>query len=432
VSRPAVTVVMPFAGGEPSARAALAALRTVRTGPDDERILVDNTGCVPDGDGIRVIVATDEQSPAYARNVGAEHANGAWILFLDADVTIPADLLERYFATPVGDHVGALAGGVRSAPGGSSLAARYGAAKGFLSQDAHMAHAYLPRAVAANLLVRRTAFQQVGGFFEGVRAAEDTDFSWRLQRAGWDLEGRPDAAVEHRYRDTVRALRRQWRGYAAGRAWLGRRYEDFRPEPALRRAATRVIGRHGQRAVPSPSPTVGTTASPPPPRRIELAGYRALDAVLGLEELAGLALSNRPRRSGAVPTQVVLVADRFPGRGDPLVDFAVTLTGARVEASARPEAVAPPVARELRIDYREDDGALQRAAALARLAVRHPLRSASDVLRRRPGDPGLAAVAPAVARLRHDAGARVHPLGGADARALAERLARLSGRRMES
>jgi hypothetical protein len=425
---------MPFAGSEPAARAALASLRTVRTGPGDERILVDNTGCVPDADGIQIVLATAERSPAYARNVGAEHARGDWILFLDADVTIPAELLDRYFAGPVGDRVGALAGGVRSAPGGSSLAARYGAAKGFLSQDAHLGHGYLPRAVAANLLVRRAAFEQVGGFFEGIRAAEDTDFSWRLQRAGWELEGRPDATVEHRYRDTVRALRRQWRGYAAGRAWLGRRYEGFQPEPAVRRAASRVLRHRGAAAAPTrraaPTPRGGPAI--PSPGRAERAGYLALDVVLGVEELAGFALSNHPRRSARTPTQVVLVADRFPTRGDPLVDFAATLAAARVEASARPEAVAPPATRELRIDYREDDGALQRVTALARLLVRHPLRSVSDLLHRRPGDPGLASIAPAVARLRHDDRARLHPLGGADARALAERLATLSGRRLES
>ena len=266
---------------------------------------------------------------------------------------------------------------MRSAPGGSSLAARYGAAKGFLSQDAHLAHAYLPRAVAANLLVRRAAFEQVGGFFEGVRAAEDTDFSWRLQRAGWGLEGRPAAAVEHRYRDTVRALRRQWRGYAAGRAWLGRRYDGL---PARARAAP---GRRARAPTPRPgehrSAAAGARTAAPdaaPWVAPSAAGYLALDAVLGVEELAGFALSNHPRRSPApAPTLVVLVADRFPARGDPLVDFAVTLAGARVEASARPDAVAQPAARELRIDYREDDGALQRATALARLLLRHPLRA---------------------------------------------------------
>ena len=49
-----------------------------------------------------------------------------------------------------------------------------------------------------------------------------------------------EASVEHRYRTTLRDLRSQWRGYAAGRAWLARRYDGFEPEPALRRASSRA------------------------------------------------------------------------------------------------------------------------------------------------------------------------------------------------
>jgi hypothetical protein len=286
----------------------------------------------------------------------------------------------------------------------------------------------MPRAAAANLLVRRDAFEAIGGFYEGVRAAEDTDFSWRLQRAGWRLEARRGAVVEHRYRTTVRALRRQWRGYAAGRAWLGRRYEGFTPEPALQRAAGRVLRRH---AAPPPAALGSATHLPPRRGRLERGRFLALDAVLGVEELAGFALSNRPRREGRAPARVVLVADRFPARDDPLVDFALTHAGARVEASARPEAPASRAVRGLTIDYREDDGRAARALALARLLVRHPPRCARDLVVRRPGAPRLAALAPAVARLVRDGDARVHPLGGQEARAVAARLARLAGRRLE-
>ena len=49
-------------------------------------------------------------------------------------------------------------------------------------------------------------------FYEGVRAGEDTDFSWRIQAAGWRLELRSEASVEHRYRTTLKDLRSQWRG----------------------------------------------------------------------------------------------------------------------------------------------------------------------------------------------------------------------------
>jgi GT2 family glycosyltransferase len=453
--RPGVSVVMPFAGSRAEAEAALSALAALRTGPADELILVDNGGSLRDPlagslrepggaghAGVIVVRAEGERSPAHARNVGAAHAVRDWILFLDADCHAGADLLDRFLSEPIADDVGALAGAVVPAPGAVSFAARYGAARSFLNQDAHLAHGYMPRAVAANLLVRRAAFEAVGGFYEGVRAAEDTDFSWRLQRAGWRLAARPQARVEHSYRTTVRALRRQWRGYAAGRAWLARRYDGFAPEPALFRAAGRVVHLRGPRRSPAAPPPAVAPPRPAPlvgPSRLERGGFLALDALLGVEELAGFALSNRPHRDGtaAGAVNVVLVAERFPAKGDPLADFALTLAGARIEAAARPEALEWRAASDLRVDYREDDGAGERLVALIRLAVRHPWRCMWDLAlgsRRRSSvsAPGLAAIAPAVIRLLQDDDARVLALGTDDARAVAARLAHLAGRRLDA
>jgi GT2 family glycosyltransferase len=422
---------MPFAGDERAAQAALDALLALDLRPGDELILADNSGVAVARGGVAVIPATGERSPAYARNVGASVAHGEWILFLDADCRAPRGLLDAYFAAPVADDVGALAGEVVPMPGGDTLASRYGSARSFLGQQSHLNHPYRPRAVAANLLVRRAAFEQIGGFYEGVRAAEDTDFSWRLQQADWRLELRRRAQVEHRYRASLRQLRRQWRGYAAGRAWLARRYDGFAPEPAVTRALGRLRGRTRAR--------LGSGAAPAPARgapavesgRLERGRYLALDALLSAEELAGLALSNRPagrRRSAA---DVVVVADRFPVRRDPLVEFVRALEHVRVEAAARPDWPDPETARGLQIDYREDDGIAARAGALVALVARHPLRAAADVLARRRGEPPLSSLAPAALRLVHDRGARVHAVRGDEVRATARRLARLAGRPLD-
>jgi GT2 family glycosyltransferase len=422
---------MPFAGTTSDGWEAIAALLALARREGDVLILADNSGTVspPAGGTITVIRVHGERSPAHARNAGAEHAESDWILFLDADCRGPAQLLDAYFAEPIADDVGALAGEVVPAPDRSTVAARYGANKSFLSQQAHLAHPYRPRAVAANLLVRRAAFEQIGGFYEGVRAAEDTDFSWRLQQAGWRLELRRGASVEHRYRATIRGLRRQWRGYAAGRAWLARRYEGFEPEPALVRALARSAGRRrGGWRGSEPA------KRPPTPRtsRIERTQRLALDALLGVDELTGLVLSNRPARSApGGHAEVVLVADSFPAHGDPLVDFASTLERVRVEAVRRPAAVVLDVARKLQIDYREDDGIATRIWATSRLLVRHPVRCLRDELGRRRHAPGLPALAPAVIRLQREPHARVHPLGVGDVREIARRLAALSGRRFD-
>jgi GT2 family glycosyltransferase len=437
VSRPAVSVVMPFAGDAHAAHAAIDALLALELRPGDELILADNSGTIdpparPRG-GVAVIRAVGERSPSHARNAGAAAAHCDWILFLDADCRAPRGLLDAYFTAPVADDVGALAGEVVPMPDAETLVSRYGSARSFLSQQAHLSHPYRPRAVAANLLVRRAAFEQIGGFYEGVRAAEDTDFSWRLQQAGWRLELRRGAEVEHRYRATLRELRRQWRGYAAGRAWLARRYEGFTPEPAVRRAARR-LGRSAlrpARAAIGPGSAPSRAAPAVSAGRLERGQYLALDALLSIDELAGLALSNRPGGDRPSPAEVVVVADRFPMRKDPLVEFVGTLGHARVEAAARPDSPNPTVMQALRIDYREDDGIAARAGALLALLLRHPLRCAADITARRPGGPGLLELAPAVVRLQRDRGARVHAIGGEELRATARRLARLAGRPLD-
>ncbi|HET6864820.1 MAG TPA: glycosyltransferase family 2 protein [Solirubrobacteraceae bacterium] len=435
MSRPPVSVVMPFAGDESAAQAAVDALLALELRVGDELILSDNSGTARARGGVAVVRAAGERSPAHARNVGAAHAHGEWILFLDADCVAPRGLLDAFFAAPVADDVGALAGEVVALPSGDTLASRYGSARSFLSQQTHLNHPYRPRAVAANLLVRRAAFEQIGGFYEGVRAAEDTDFSWRLQAAGWRLELRRRAQVEHRYRGTLGELRRQWRGYAAGRAWLARRYEGFAPEPAVARAAGRL--RHRTRAALGPGGSSGgssgaqRSAPAVDAGRLERGRYLALDALLSAEELAGLALSNRPAGHRRALADVVMVADRFPARGDPLVEFVSALERVRVEAAARPELLDGNLARGFEVDYREDDGIAARVGALLALVVRHPLRVIGDLLARGPGEPGLSTLAPAVLRLRRDRRARVHALGGDEVRATARRLARLAGRPLD-
>ena len=50
----------------------------------------------------------------------------------------------------------------------------------------------------ACFLVRRTAFEQVGGFDEAYfMYAEDVDLCWRLGRAGWRVLYAPDAEIVH-------------------------------------------------------------------------------------------------------------------------------------------------------------------------------------------------------------------------------------------
>src|SRR5205085_5831501 len=105
VSRPEVSVVIPFAGGPAQAQAAMRSLRSLDVREGDELILVDNSGGLLDKSthgahdrpAVAVIAAPGELSPAHARNVGAARARNQWILFLDADAVPRQGLLDAFF-----------------------------------------------------------------------------------------------------------------------------------------------------------------------------------------------------------------------------------------------------------------------------------------------------------------------------------------------
>ena len=101
--RPAVGVVVPFAGGRHAAERLANNLARLRVQQGDEVIVADNTE-----HGIpahtfqraRVVRAAAERSSYHSRNAGARAAANEWILFLDADCRPAPDLLDAYFAQP--------------------------------------------------------------------------------------------------------------------------------------------------------------------------------------------------------------------------------------------------------------------------------------------------------------------------------------------
>jgi GT2 family glycosyltransferase len=124
-----------------------------------------------------------------------------------------------------------LAGGIADVPGSTSAAARYAAQRAQMSQRMTLDRARTPYAQTANMAVRASAFAAVGGFSEDARSGEDADLCFRLAHAGWLLEERPAAFVEHPTRATLGALLRQVAHHGSGAAWLNRRYPgEFPPE----------------------------------------------------------------------------------------------------------------------------------------------------------------------------------------------------------
>jgi glycosyltransferase involved in cell wall biosynthesis len=429
-ARPPVSVVVPFLGGRAAARELVLSLERLRLAEGDELIAVDNGsgGALREeaaGTSIRVLEALLERSSYYARNVGAEGARGEWLAFIDADCTPSPSLLDDFLAEPVDPRVGALAGAIRPAQAQRGLLASWAASREILSQERSLHGPGPPAAATANLLVRRAAWEQLGGFLEGLRSGADFEFCWRLADAGWRLEDRTGAAVEHLHRTSLAGIARQMYRYAAGNAWQARRRPGSSQRPRILRGLAR-----------SAAGTVGFALA----LRFRRAALKAVDGVaVAAQGLGRLGSNAAPREQDAARrAPAVLLADLFPleesekaqapGAGEASADWrGVVLSGARADRG-------PAGRQRLPVSYLEDDGALVRARALFWLAARHPLRVLADLARRRsvPRTKRLRLrdLAPAAWRLRGRRGVELRAAGDGRLPANAARLASLSGTRL--
>lgn len=231
-------MVVPFRGDWAGADRLVAALRCLDIRDGDELIVADNTAGgnagLTAGHGIRVVRAARERSAYHARNEGARPATADWILFLDADCRPAPNLLAAYFEESISDGCGAVAGQILGEPEQASFAARYARSRNLFDHADGLIRASGGGAAAGNLLVRREAFEQVGGFTEGIRSGGDLDICRRLAAGGWRLDFRQGAVVHHRHRATLPSLLGAVARYGAGARWLNERYPGSSPAWPLR------------------------------------------------------------------------------------------------------------------------------------------------------------------------------------------------------
>ncbi len=142
-------------------------------------------------------------SAAVARNLGAKHAMGELLLFVDADCLMHPTTVERLLPCHT-KRPRAVCGGI--SPEGQSYWTRCDnllVFADFLSTSPPGTREFLP---SLNFSLPRELFLHVGGFdetFPGA-AGEDLDLSLRLREAGHELYFEPHASIAHHHRRTSR------------------------------------------------------------------------------------------------------------------------------------------------------------------------------------------------------------------------------------
>ncbi len=228
-ARPAVSVVVPFRGSRLDALRTLTSLGRLELRRADELVVADNSdeGVVKGAGAVRVVPARAERSSYHARNSGARAARNDWLLFVDADCAPRPDLLDAHFCEPIADDCGAVSGSILGDPSQQAFLARYARSRSFLSaEDGLLGAEATP---AGNLLLRRSAFEAVGGFEEGIRSGGDLDLGRRLRSSGWRVAHRAAAVVTHPHREDLPGFLAMIVRYGAGSRWLNERYPGSSP-----------------------------------------------------------------------------------------------------------------------------------------------------------------------------------------------------------
>lgn len=223
---PAASVVVPARDAAGSLAALLDSLAGQDVSGGMEVIVVDNasrdaTGAVAAAHGARV-VREERPGRARARNAGAAAARGDLLLFIDADCTADegwAQALATCLRAPLA------AGPVTLLSGDPPNAVERLERLWRFRQEERVREGW---AASANLGVRRSAFEALGGFDASfARIGEDVDLCLRAAAAGHRLVYCPGARVHHPVEARVgevlrRGVAHGWSNYQLARRHPGR------------------------------------------------------------------------------------------------------------------------------------------------------------------------------------------------------------------
>lgn len=217
-----VSVIVPVRNDSKRLATCLASLNRLAGKP--EIIVVDNGST---DDSAQVAMAMGAKTFVYPRlnvgslrNRGVEHASGSVLAFVDSDHEVPLDWLERGVKV-LSEAVDVVACGSHYLPPEDGTWVQKTWAIHRLRGPARVdAIEWLG---SGNLLVKRSAFEAVGGFREDLIAAEDVDLCHRLIRNAGRIVGDAQIrSVHHGEPKTIADFVRKeyWRGSSGLKAWV--------------------------------------------------------------------------------------------------------------------------------------------------------------------------------------------------------------------
>ncbi len=212
---PLLSIVVPVHGKWPYTRACLASIQEHRPAVPFEVLVVDDASpdrtaeLVAASPGVRLIGSERNVGFVGACNLGASQARGSYLLFLNNDTEVRPGALDALVGAADSDDGIGLVGAMLVYPDGrlqESGGIIWADGSGWnygRDQDPDAAEFQVRREVdycsGAAILVRREAFERLGGFDPRYAPAyyEDTDLAFAIRSAGYRTIVEPRAVVVH-------------------------------------------------------------------------------------------------------------------------------------------------------------------------------------------------------------------------------------------
>ena len=159
-----------------------------------------------------IYYAKENGGPGLARNTGAEHASGEYLIILDSDVVLPEEYLQAVDDELRRQPADAFGGPDAAHPDFTPVqkAISYSMTSFFTTGGIRggkkKLDKFYPRSF--NMGIRREVYRSLGGF-STMRFGEDIDFSYRICEAGYSTRLFPEAWVWHKRRTDFRKFYRQ-------------------------------------------------------------------------------------------------------------------------------------------------------------------------------------------------------------------------------
>jgi glycosyltransferase involved in cell wall biosynthesis len=201
--KPSISIIIPAHNAGPYLDRCLGAISKSSFRPHE--VIVVDDGSIDDTAEIglkraaKVFKLQNQSGPAAARNYGSNKAKGDVLLFVDADVLIKPETVERLLIDfETNQDIAAVFGSYDDSPVAQSLISRYkNLFHHFIHQHSNEDTGNFWAGCGA---IRREVFHTIGGFDENryrLSSIEDIELGYRLKKSGYRILLDKDLQVKH-------------------------------------------------------------------------------------------------------------------------------------------------------------------------------------------------------------------------------------------